>query len=204
MAAGKIQFELFDTNSGDIESYLERLEMHFLANDVADNEDTAAKSKAILLSSIGSDAYRTLKDICFPTAPTAKSYTTLTNELKKHFKPKRLAVAERFRFNTAQQQPGQSISEFVAQLKKLVAHCEYTGDQLKESLCDRFICGLRSESIQKKLLAETYTFERAVEIATAEEAATRDIREISQHGSPQGKHCEANITTTQRGIPRTT
>ena len=39
MAAGKIQFEPFDTNAGDIESYLERLEMHFLANDVADNED---------------------------------------------------------------------------------------------------------------------------------------------------------------------
>ena len=154
MAVCKIQFELFDANLGDIESYLECLVMHFLANDVADNEDNAAKRKAILLSSIESDAYCILKDICFPTTLTEKSYTTLATQLKKHFKPKRLAVAERFRFNTVQQQPGQSISEFVAQLKKLVAHCEYTGNQLKESLCDRFICGLYSESIQKKLLAK--------------------------------------------------
>ena len=185
MASGKIQFESFDTQSGDIESYLERMEMHFIANDVAESEENAAKRKAILLSSIGSDAYRILKDICFPTAPTAKSYTELTNELKKHFKPKRLAVAERFRFNTVQQQPGQTVSEFVAQLKKLSTYCEYTGDQLKESLRDRFICGLRSEGIQKKLLAKTYTFERAVEIAIAEEAATKDIKEMSQHAIPQ-------------------
>ena len=70
MAAGKIQFKPFDTNAGDTESYLECLEMHFLANDVADNEDNVAKRKAVLLSSIGSDAYRILKDICFPTALT--------------------------------------------------------------------------------------------------------------------------------------
>ena len=35
MASGKIQFAPFDTRVGDIESYLERLEMHFLANEIA-------------------------------------------------------------------------------------------------------------------------------------------------------------------------
>ena len=70
MASGKIQFEPFDTRVGDIESYLERLEMHFLANEIADEEANATKRKAILLSSIGADAYRILKDICFPAVPT--------------------------------------------------------------------------------------------------------------------------------------
>ena len=154
----KIQFEPLDTRAGDIDSYLDCLEMYFIANDVIDNEGNARKRKTILLCSIGEDAYRILKDICFPTAPTEKTYSELAVELKRHFKPKRLAVAEGFRFNTAQQQPGQSVSEFVAQLKKLSTYCKYTGDQLKESLCDRFICGLRSESMQKKLLAKTYTY----------------------------------------------
>lgn len=88
---------------------------------------------------MGGDAYRILKDICFPTAPMAKTYTELTDRLKKHFKPKCLAVAEWFCFNTAQQQPSQTVSEFVARLKKLSTYCEYTGNQLKESLHDRFI-----------------------------------------------------------------
>ena len=178
-------FESFDISVGDIESYLERLEMHFLASNIAESEGNATNRKAILLSSIGADAYRILKDICFPEAPTEKTYAALASELKKHFKPKRLAVAERFHFNTVQQQQGQTIAEFVAQLKKLSTYCEYTGDQLKESLRDRFICGLCSESIQRKLLAKTYSFERAVEIATTEEAAAKDIREMSQNASPQ-------------------
>ena len=108
---------------GEIESYLERLQMHFLANDIADNEGNATKRKAILLNSIGADAYRILKDICFPAVPTEKTYAALASELKKHFKPKWLAVAERFRFNTVQQQQGQTIAEFVAQLKKLSTYC---------------------------------------------------------------------------------
>lgn len=147
MASGNNQFEPFDTRVGDIESYLERLEMHFLANDIADNDENATKGKAILLSSIGGNAYCILKDICFPVVPTEKTYAALASELKKHFKLKWLAVAKRFCFNTVQQQQGQTITEFVAQLKKLSAYCEYTGDQLKENLRDQFICGLRSESI---------------------------------------------------------
>ena len=85
-------------------------------------------------------------------------------------------------------------------------YCEYTGDQLKESLHDRFICGLRSESIQKKLLAKTYSFERAVEIVTAEEAAAKDIREMSQHASPQihtMKQTPPPRRGAYRGRPRT-
>ena len=55
MVSDKNHFETFDTRAGDIESYSERLEMHLLAN--------AMKRKAILLSSLGGDAYHILKDI---------------------------------------------------------------------------------------------------------------------------------------------
>ena len=45
MASGKNQFEPFDIRVEDIESYLERLEMHFLANDIAESEANAQKGK---------------------------------------------------------------------------------------------------------------------------------------------------------------
>ena len=94
-------------------------------------------------------------------------------------------MAERFRFNTAQQLPGQSILEYVTHLKKLVTYCEFTGDHLQQSLHDRFICGLCSEAIQKKLLSNTYNFQQAVDIALAEEAAANDVKDISgQSGAP--------------------
>ena len=57
------------------------------------------------------------------------------------------------------------------------------------------------ESIQKKLLAKTYSFERAVEIATAEEAAANDIREMSQHTNPQ-IHTVKQIPPPRQGAYR--
>ena len=115
MVSGKNQFESFDTRVGDIESYLERLAMHFLANDIVDNEGNVTKRKAILLSLTGADTYRILKE---QSVLTEKTYAALASELKKHFKPKWLAVVEQFCFNTVQQQQqGQTIAEFVAQLK---------------------------------------------------------------------------------------
>lgn len=94
-------------------------------------------------------------------------------------------MAECFRFNTAQQLPSQSILDYVTHKKKLVTYCEFTGDHLQQSLHDHFICRLCSEAIQKKLLSDTYNFERAVDIALAEEAATYDVRDMSEQlGTP--------------------
>jgi len=87
--------------------------MHFISLDIASTEGTAEKRRAIILSSLGNEAYCILKDISFPDNPMERTYQQLTEDLKKHFKPKQIAVAERFRFKTAQQSPGQSILEYV-------------------------------------------------------------------------------------------
>ena len=49
--AGRPPFDQFDAESEDIESYLERLQEYFTAYDIADDEDNAAKRRAILLAS---------------------------------------------------------------------------------------------------------------------------------------------------------
>ena len=180
--ATETKFEQFDTTAGDIESYLERMEMHFLAIDLKDTEENATRQKAILLSSMGDEAYRILKDVCFPAKPVEKMYSQIVDQLKQHFQQKRLAVAERFHFNSAQQQTGQTVLKYVAQLEKLSSHCEFTGEQLAQSLRDRFNCGLQS---QRKLLAKTYSFEEAMDLAVAEEAAAKDIKEIAGQGTSQ-------------------
>ena len=106
MMAKGLQSEKFDSCMVDIESYLEHLEMHFVFLDIASTDKTAAKWRAILLSCLGNEAYQVLKDISFPNNPTKRTYQQLTMDLTKHFKPKRITVAECFHFNTAQQLPG--------------------------------------------------------------------------------------------------
>ena len=178
-------FEEFNPTDGDIESYLDRLSQYFIAVDILDNDANKAKRKAILLSSIGGATYKTLKDLSFPQQPHEKAFEDLCKLLKGQYKPKRLMVAERFRFHNAKQAPGQSICDFAAHLKKLAVYCEFMGNQLQDSLRDRLICGLLSESIQKKLLARNYTFQQALEVALAEEAAARNVRDMTTDESKE-------------------
>ena len=105
MAKG-LQSEKFDSCMVDIESYLEYLEMHFVFLDIASTEETAAKWRAILLSSLGNEVYQVFKDVSFPNNPTERTYQQLTMDLTKHFIPKWITVAECFHFKTAQQLPG--------------------------------------------------------------------------------------------------
>ena len=96
--AGRSPFAEFDADSEDIESYLERLQECFTAYDIADDEDNAAKRRAILLTSIGSNCFRVLKDLAFPDAPNTKTFAQMATLLREHFKPARLKITERYRF----------------------------------------------------------------------------------------------------------
>ena len=115
--AGRPHFDQFDAESEDIESYLERLQEYFTAYDIEDDEDNAAKRRAILLTSTGSNCFRVLKDLAFPDAPNTKTFDQLATLLREHFKPTPLKISERYRFHSAVQQPGQSIADFVRELK---------------------------------------------------------------------------------------
>ena len=134
------------------------MQEYFIAYDIKDGTEHAAKRRAILLTSIGSVSYRVLKDLSFPDAPNTKTLEQLAALLRGHYKPTRLKVAERYRFYSANQRSGESITDFVRELKKLAGTCEFTNDQLQDSLRYRFICGLRSEQIKRKLLSANYTF----------------------------------------------
>lgn len=59
-----------------------------------------------------------------------------------------------------------------------MANCDF-GDYRDQALRDRFVCGLLSDSIQRRLLTESdLSFTRAVEIAQGMEAAARDTLQL--------------------------
>ena len=100
----------------------------------------------------------------------------LTQTLKRHFEPKPLVIAERFHFHRRNQIATESVSEYVAQLRRLATHCEF-GEFLNDALRDRLVCGLNNTSAQKRLLSEaTLTLAKAVEIAQSMEAAEKSSK----------------------------
>ncbi|XP_054286101.1 uncharacterized protein K02A2.6-like [Macrosteles quadrilineatus] len=86
----------------------------------------------------------------------------------------RLAVLEILQ---CAQKEGEAVSEFAVQLKKLASTCDFK-EFLDDALRDRFLCGLRSNEIQSRLLSEgdTLTFDKALQLALVLEDASRSAR----------------------------
>ena len=117
----------------------------------------------VLLSVVGAKTYALLCSLTSPTLPQEKSFDELAAALTSHFQPKPLLIAERFHFHRRDQSMEESIAEYVAELRRLATDCEF-GDYLGEALRDRLVCGMRSSSVQKRLLSEAdLTFKRALE-----------------------------------------
>ena len=115
--AGRPPFDGFNPDSEDIESYLERLQEYFIAYDIKSETETAAKRRAILLTSIGSNVYRVLKVLSYPDAPNTKTFDQLSTLLRSHYKPTRLKVAERYRFHSSSQRLGAIHYRFCQRVK---------------------------------------------------------------------------------------
>ncbi|XP_057202332.1 uncharacterized protein K02A2.6 [Triplophysa rosa] len=153
--------------------YCERIEQYFAANDIDVN-----KRVSVLLSAIGGKAYALLRSLTAPVKPAELSFDNIVKVMQEHLAPKPLLIAERFRFHKRNQNEGESIAAYVAELKKLSEHCQF-GDGLNDALRDRLVCGIVNESTQKRLLTEAdLTFKCAVEIAVAMETAARDAVEL--------------------------
>ncbi|XP_060761945.1 uncharacterized protein K02A2.6-like [Neoarius graeffei] len=177
----------------DFESYLERFEQWIIANAVP-----ADKKVSAFLSTIGPDAYCLLKNLTAPTKPSTMGYKALIKELTDHFKPEKNVIAERFRFQRRNQQEGESIASFIVALKQLSIHCEFAG-HLDEALRDRFVCGLRSEAMQKKLLTEwNLTFKSACDIACTMEMASKNTTEFSDKAKATSEVCTVSSQKVKR------
>ncbi|XP_060799470.1 uncharacterized protein K02A2.6-like [Neoarius graeffei] len=128
---------------------------------------------------MGPKTYGLLRSLVAPVTPGEKSYEDIVTVLKDHFTPKPLVIAERFRFHKRNQGEGETIAQYVAVLKRLSEHCEF-GAYLEDALRDRFVCGLKCEAVQKRLLTEDkLTFKRAVEVAVSAETAAHDVQQLS-------------------------
>ena len=89
-AIGKI--ESFDDTNENWETYVERVEQFFLANNIDDEHKVPT-----LLSLIGGKTYALLRDLA-PEKPATKSFQQIFTTLLEHLSPKPLEIAEKISF----------------------------------------------------------------------------------------------------------
>ena len=101
----------FNPENETISAYLERFNLFIQANGVAKE-----KKVPVFLSVIGGKTYSLLRNLLSPALLKEKDFTALATELKNHFKSKKAVTVERFNFYWRNQQVGESIATYVAEL----------------------------------------------------------------------------------------
>ena len=173
----------------DWSSYVDRLGFYFEANDIIADTNAINKQRAILLSVIGTDTYTLLRSLTAPRTPAELTYKELCDLLSSHYEPKPNAILQRYNFYSAYRKQGQSIKDFVAELKGLARNCDFGKTRtgviltekviLEENLRDRLVCGVADTAIQRRLLGETdLSFDKSYQLALAMESAATNAAQL--------------------------
>ncbi|UYV83435.1 K02A2.6-like [Cordylochernes scorpioides] len=154
--------EKFDESTESWERYTERLDY--------------------FLTLLTPTVYNLLYDLCIPKtlSDVENTYPVLVSKFKKkkHFNPTPSAIVERSKFTNRARMPGEKISTYIAELKKMAEYFKF-GSTLDEAIQD--------DSIQRKLLGEgdSLTLHKAIEIALALEAAAQDAKDLQSQRNPE-------------------
>lgn len=138
----------YKPESEDWMAYTERVRHYFIANDITDDGKNERFSCVCVVrppmawSTIWSRPRQLLI-----------SPTELVELVKKHYNPRPSAITQRFKFNSWVRQPGETVAEYVAELRKLSEHCDFK-DTLEDMLRDRLVWGNTDSRIQHRMLAE--------------------------------------------------
>lgn len=126
--------EPYDEKDDDWESYIERFELF-----VKCNNSQKAQVVPTLLTLMGKNTYKTLKDLCTQEKPEQKTFEQIKDCLQSYFKPKPyIIISERVKFNKRVQSKNESIQQYVKEIKKLSSNCKF-GDVQMERLRDRLV-----------------------------------------------------------------
>ena len=134
----------------------------------------------MFLNELSRKHYTLLANLVSPATPDSKTFDQLVETLTNHFQPKSSIISERYSFHCRCQEPGKSLTDFVAGLTRLIVRCGYNNAFQPILLRDRFVCGLQNESTRKRLFTEddALTLERALEIATSIEKASVNAKQM--------------------------
>ncbi|XP_039314523.1 uncharacterized protein K02A2.6-like [Solenopsis invicta] len=147
--------------------YQERLGQYFVANQVSQE-----RKVAVLITLVGQEAYKILKDLCDSTLLECESYEELCEILKKQFAPRVSVFKERIEFYELKQKEKESVNEWFARIKSKAINCKF-GAQLDDKIKDRFVTGLSKGRILDRVCEEehTTTLQSILEVARKKEAA---------------------------------
>uniref|UniRef100_UPI00398F68F8 uncharacterized protein n=1 Tax=Pristiophorus japonicus TaxID=55135 RepID=UPI00398F68F8 len=183
---------------------IERLQQSFVTKDWLD-DDKADKGRAHLLTSCGSKTYALMKDLLEPKRPASKSFEELTTLVRDHLNPASSRHMAIHRFYNYRCCVGQSIPDFVAELRRLASLCEFSDELRREVLRDFFfIEGIGHAGIFRKLIEnKNLTLEAAVLVAQTFSAGEEETRLIYTVGTTTNETSEQEVHSVKQAATPT-
>ena len=154
--ATSIPMEPFDASKVEWDSWSHWFDQWLKISPYAEGDQSASKMRAAFYTSIGSDAFKLLCSLCAPNKPEDCSYEALKTKLDAQYGVKRLVLVERYHFYNYKQTDSQSLTDYLAELRRLAATCDWTEPQIADHLRDKFVMGLKNERLLQHLLTKDH------------------------------------------------
>ncbi|CAH0699337.1 unnamed protein product [Spodoptera exigua] len=166
-----VKFEEFNPQTDNWDIYINRLKFCFEANGVTlDNV-----KRANFFTVCGARVFETVLALITPRLPSDVTFSEVETILTKHYSPKPNEISMSFQFYKRDQKRGESVSDYVAALRKLSATCNFR--DLERMLRDRLVCGMCDEKLQYELLKrDNLSYQDVVDAMFSSESAGRDVR----------------------------
>ena len=145
----------------------------------------------MLLSVIGPNTYKVLKSLVLPGKPGEKEFNTLVQTMGKHYNPAPSEIMQRHEFHTRFRSASESVLSYVSELQSIAKYYNFRS-AFNLIVRNKLVCGIQDDATQHHLLAKPdQTFAKALQIAQAMEAASKDMKELrfeSRHQPSRDVH----------------
>jgi hypothetical protein len=145
----------------------------------ATEKDGKSMKISILLTCIGKQGREIYNTFQFVEGEEMK-FKVVVQMFQDYCSPRKNIRFMRHKFFTCKQRDGQSFDEFVTELKKRSAECEF--EALRESLIrDIIICGINDNRLRERLLREPeLSLQKTIQIGHAAEETKRHVIELQK------------------------
>ena len=159
------------------ERWKKEFKFYLTATESDEKEDNVKISR--LLTTIGEKARDIYYTFTFASEGDDMKLEPVIAKFDEYFNPRKNLPYTRFKFFTYNQVNGQTIDEYVTELKSRCRHCEF--GTLKESLIrDRIVAGIQDAKVRERLLRETdLSLDKAVSMCRASEATKKQVEEMA-------------------------
>lgn len=154
----------------------------FKLNGVTTEDD----QRMYIMGCIGTEAYSEMRNALHGRDMTQVAVSEMWKVLEDRYMPKKLVVAERDKFLTLRQKPGQSLTDFMSELMDAALGCDF--DKITDAnkaremmLTQAFLRGISSEQIRARILqTEQLDCKEVLKLARVYEQADHEGHKMGQ------------------------